>query len=148
MTFANAEKVAAWIASLRGMEGTFLYRPRQRLTSTLTGRTIATKAFAYNRALVAQGWAANEVSGLRVGQFLQVGSQLVRLIEAPLLADANGRVTISFEPELRIDYAQGSAINFVNPAGMFSLSSSDDMGYTLNPDRIPTFPTMSAKEAV
>lgn len=146
LRLAEAETVMAWLISLRGQIGTFRYRPRQSRTSTLTGRTLAAVGFAYNAAISVGGWGAGAASQLRPGQFFQVGDQLLRIVEAPTNADGSGRVTISFEPELRRNMASGSPVNFVNPAGLFRLASSEGAGFTLDPDRHPDIGTVMARE--
>ena len=148
MTYATAESVSAWLLSLKGQIGTFRYFPRQRLTSGLTGRTLNLPGYAYNDAISVGGWGANAASSLRLGQFFQIGDQLLTVIGAAAFADANGLVTITFEPELRINYAAGAAVNFANPSGVFRLITSDGLGYTLTPDRLPEFGTLTAREAV
>lgn len=148
MTHANAERVSAFLLGLQGQIGSFTYYPRQSVKSGITGISLASTAFAYNRAMRASGWAANGATGLRLGQFVQLGEQLLRIVEAPAFADASGQVTISFEPELRVSYAGGTGVNFANPAGVFRLTSSDALPYTLDPDKLPEFGTIAAREVI
>ena len=148
VSFATAETISAWLLSLKGQIGSFRYAPRQRINVNITGKTLALPGYAYNDAISVKGWGANAATSLRVGQFFQLGDQLLRIVEAGAFADANGAVTISFEPELRIDYANGTAINFNTPSGVFRLSTSDGIGYTLTPDKMPEFGTITAREVV
>lgn len=148
MTFAKAEALAAWIQGLKGQVGTFRYAPRQAGTFTNGNTTLALKAFAYNDTISVGGFGASASTGLRLGQFLQIGDQLLQIVSAPVNADVNGAATISFEPELRRDFAAGTAVNLVNPAGLFRLAASGGMGFTLDPDRLPTFGTLQAREAI
>ena len=148
MSHVRAEALAGWLDSLNGQVGTFTYAPRQSVTSTLTGKSLGAAAYGYNKTISATGWAANAPSTLRVGQFLQIGSQLLRITGAGAKADASGKVTISFEPELRVNYTNGTALNFINPTGTFRLNSSEGAGYTLTPDRVPELGSFQAREVV
>ncbi|MGC5796949.1 hypothetical protein [Sphingomonas sp. NFX23] len=129
------------------MVGTFRYYPNQTVRSALTGRTLAQPGYPYNRAVQIGGYAASSLSTIRVGQWFTVGTQLLRVTEAAALADSNGRVTVSFEPELRVLYAAGTAVEFVNPFGVFRLATPNSPTYTLDPDRAPDFGTIQAIEA-
>ena len=148
VTHLTAEALDAWLLSLKGQIGTFRYAPRQRYTSPIIGTTLAQPGYAYNDSIAVSGWAASAGTNLRAGQYFQIGDQLLRLTQANAFADANGFVTISFVPELRIAYSAGTAVNFVNPTGLFRLASSDGSGYTLTTDRLPDLGTLNANEAV
>jgi hypothetical protein len=148
MTFREAEIVRAWLDSLHGQVGTFLYRPRAAQASALTGHMLNLTGYNYNSAIEAQGWGPNADSQLRTGQHFQIGEQLLQITSAPANADANGRCTIEFVPPLRANYPAGTAINFQNPAGKFRLTTSDGIGFMLDPDRKPDFGAITAREAV
>lgn len=148
MTLANAEILSAWLLSLKGQVGSFRYAPRQAYASSLTGRTLALPGYAYNDTISAGGWAANAPSTLRVGQFLQVSNQLLRITTANSVADASGRVTISFEPSLRVNVAQGEPVTFVSPKGLFRLAGSETPTYTLNSDKLAEFGAIQCREVV
>jgi hypothetical protein len=144
----KAESVRAWLNSLRGQVGTFRYAPRQAIKSTLTGRTVAETAYAYNNSARIGGWSANAASQLRLGQYFQIGPQLFEITSAPASADANGRCLIEFEPALRMSYAVGTAVELANPVGLFRLNISDGQTYTLSPGALAEFGTITATEAV
>lgn len=148
MTFAKAEAIDGWLQGLKGQVGTFRYAPVQRYSYATTGTTLATAAFNYQDTITVKGWGANLATSLRVGQFFQIGDQLLQIIEAGAFADASGTITLTFAPELRKNFAVGTAVNFVNPVGVFRLATSDGHGFTLTPDRIPEFGTIQAREAV
>ncbi len=148
MTIPRAEAIAAWGLSLQGMIGSFRFYPNRTILSALVGRTVAVKAFATNNAVSVAGWSAGALSTLRVGQWLTIGVQLLRITDAAAVADANGRVTVTFEPALRADVATGTPIEFVKPFGVFRLASTDSPSYTLDPDRKPDFGTIEAREVV
>lgn len=148
MRIPRAEVIAAWGLSLQGMIGSFRYYPNRTVVSALVGRTVATKAFATNNAVSVGGWVAGALSTLRIGQWLTIGTQLLRITEAAAVADENGRVTVTFEPALRADVAAGVAVEFVRPFGVFRLASTDSPAYTLDPDRAADFGSIEAREVV
>lgn len=148
MTRLDAERCAAWLESLSGQVGTFRYQPRQALVSSLTGRTLAQAGFADTSAVRVGGWGANSASGLRVGQFFQIGTQLLRVVTAPVQADSSGRCLIEFSTPLRVNFAAGVAVDFNSPEGLFRLAASEGNGYTVTPDRLPEFGVIVAREAV
>lgn len=148
MTHPNAEVLQAWLDSLKGQVGSFLYTPRQAYSSALTGRTLARAAYAYNDTIAVAGWSQGAPSTLRSGQMMQVGAQLLRIITASSVSDGNGVVTISFEPSLRVDYAANVPVVFQAPKGTFRLATSETPSYTLNSDKLCEFGTISAREVV
>ncbi len=148
MTFVRAEAISAWLLSLKGQQGTFRFAPTQRYAYNITGTTLASPGYSYQDTISVKGWAANVATNLRAGQYFQIGDQLLRILEASAFADANGAVTIVFAPELRRDFPADTAVNFTTPTGVFRLGTSDGLGYTLTPDRLPEFGTITAREAV
>ncbi len=148
MTFADAETISAWLLALKGQAGSFRYSPRGSRGSNLTGKTLAVPGYAYNDTISVKGWTANQATSLRLGQWMTIGTQLLRIVEASAFADANGAVTITVSPFLRTTYPTDTAINFTAPYGVFSLATADGLGYTLTPDRAPEFGTLQAREVV
>lgn len=120
-------------------------RPPGRTTRT----SLELNAPTYpNPTVQLQGWAAGEASTLRLGQYFQIGEQLVVVTEAAIAADAGGKVTVSFAPQLRRNYASGTALNFTTPSGVFRLNAGSDLGFTIDPDRVPEFSSMTAREVI
>jgi hypothetical protein len=148
VTIPKAEAIVAWGLSLNGQEGSFKYYPNQTITSGLTGRTLVTIGYGYNKAIKIGGYTASALSTIRVGQWFQVGTQLLRVTEAAAIADANGQVTISFEPALRAQFPVGTAVEFVRPFGVFRFAQATSPTYTLDADRKPDFGTIQAVEVV
>jgi hypothetical protein len=148
MRHVTAEAVSAWLDSLNGQVGTFTYYPYQSSYSALSGRSLAGTASPYATTLVATGWAGGAATTLRAGQYFQLGAQLLKIVTANATADANGQVTINFQPELRSTFNVGTGINFANPCGIFRLNSSDGAGFTLTPDRKPELGTYQAREVI
>lgn len=148
MTQAEAQVVAAWINSLKGQVGTFRYSPRINMGVAVTGVGLAQPAYAYGDVCRMGGWAAGAETRLRVGQFFNIGDQLLQITAVAAVADANGHALVEFAPMLRKDYAAGTAVNFTNPTGIFRLTTADGLAPTLDTDRAPEFPTLQAKEAI
>ena len=148
MTHTEAQTIGAWLDSLNGQIGSFTYAPRNAVGGMPTGRTLATIGYAYNDNISVGGWAANATSTLKAGQYFQIGTQLLRITTVAANADASGRVLIEFAPRLRIAYAVGTAVNFVAPVGTFRLTNSSGTGFTLDPDRAPSFGNITAVEVV
>ena len=148
MTVAEAQVCQAWLDSLRGQVGTFRYTPRARTRNALTGRSLAQAAYAYGNTVGLSGWSGNAAGGVAVGQFFQLGDQLLRVTAVPANADANGQLLVEFEPMLRANYAQGATVNFTNPSGLFRLASPDTPSFDTDVDGHPAFPSVIAKEAI
>lgn len=147
MKLSTAFVVQAWLDSLQGQVGTFRYSPRARAASSLTGRTLAAAAFSYGTNVRLAGWASNAASGLTVGQFFQLGEQLLRITAVPTNADANGQLLIEFQPKLRANHAASTGVNLTNPSGIFRLAVSETPSFDADTDGHPSFPTIVAKEA-
>lgn len=148
MTHADADSIQAWLDRLAGQLGSFTYSPRNAVRYNLPNRTLALAAFSYSNTVSIGGWAANADSGLRGGNYVQIGPRLHRVVAGPSNADANGRCVVEVQPQIRQSLPVGTAVKFNNPKGTFRLSSSDGYGYSLDTDRAPSFPTIQAKEAL
>lgn len=148
MSLARAQVLQGWLDSLQGQVGTFRYYPRAATRSVLTGRSLTSTAYSYSTNVRLSGWASNATSELSVGQFFQLGNQLLRITAVPALADANGQVLVEFQPMLRANYAAGAAINLATPSGVFRLVSAETPSLDLDIDGLPTFPSVVAKEAI
>ena len=147
MTFADAERWAAFFDSLRGQIGTFRYAPWQSAASALTGRTLGATLNVYATSAVLAGWSGSAASDLRPGQFIQIGDQLLRLTAVPANA-TSGQCTVEFEPYARTTYASGTAVELVAPKGLFRLSAGDISGFQVDIARLPTFDTITCVEAI
>ena len=148
MRHAEAQVIAAWLNSLKGQIGTFRYSPQSSNRNPLTGRSLTHAAYGYATNVRMSGWAADALSGLSVGQFFSLGDQLLQITAVAAKADANGQVLVDFEPMLRPTFAAGTAVNFATPSGIFRLVSPEGPAFTLDPDRMPEFPPIQAKEAI
>lgn len=71
-------------------------------------------------AIITSGWGAAGLK-LKRGQFMTIDGQLL-MIQAPVVADANGRATVSFKPYLRKIPADGAAIEVKRPYAVMAMS--------------------------
>lgn len=138
-TLAQARKMEAWRNSLQGSVGTFLWSP-VGASKPLTGRTLASTAYAMGNALVVTGWAANGASGLVAGDYLSISNTLFQITNAPANADGSGNCTLTVAPQLRKDFAAGSAVEFVAPTCLLRMTGSDDEAAGMSRDIDASYP--------
>lgn len=150
MTISRAAALAAWIDSLRGSYGTFYYSPRFAVQSAGVATNLAQNAFATSQVVQIGGWTTGAPTHLAPGQFIQIGSQLVRIVAAPSVAEPGGTATVEFNPPLRSNLSAGTTVETTNPRGLFRLdfADGDGSGYQVDPDRLPEFTALRAVEAL
>lgn len=103
----------AWLFSLKGSEGSFLYFPVDS-GKDITGKTLFNPGFAESTSILVSGWTGSEATGLEAGDYFSIGNKLFCITGVPVNA-TGGNVTITFEPALRNNVAQGSTVNFFDP---------------------------------
>lgn len=148
MSLPKAEIWGAKLDSLRGTTGTFTYSPWQSAISALTSRTLEAELFKYSNVASIAGWSNGATSDLRVGQYMQIGSQLLKITSAPSNADGSGYCEVEFEPYARADYAAATAVEFVDPKATFRLIDGDQSGYSVDVGLTPSFRTIQTIEAL
>ena len=148
MSLARGQVLQGWLNSLQGQVGTFRYYPRSATRNATTGVSLALTAYSYSTNVKLSGWASSVPTGVSVGQFFQLGDQLLQVTAVPVNADANGQAIVEFQPMLRANYTAGAAINRASPSGVFRLVSPDTPSFDLDIDGLPTFPSVIAKEAI
>ena len=152
MAISKAEVLAAWLDTLQGSYGTFSYVPTTSVTANANTLTLSSVAYPTTQTISVQGFPASGATGLRVGQYVQVGTQLLRIATAPEKADASGNATIEFNPPLRAQYAAGEPFITAAPKGVFRLDASDTdgmgSGFQVDPDWAPEFTTVKAVEVI
>lgn len=122
LTRAEAAPFFAFLASLRGQNGTFLFG--DTLLSTPLGTGVGTPLVnganqTGSKVLVSDGWGASQVV-LKGGDFLQIDSRLYMVL-ADVTSDASGNALIDVFPKLR-QHADNAAIVLNNPKGLFRLN--------------------------
>jgi len=152
MDVARAQIVASWTDQLQGSFGTFTYVPSSGVYPVLVPLTLSTPGYVTTNEVTVAGWNAISPTGLRVGQYITIGSQLLRIAATSLAADSSGHATIEFYPALRSDFGAGSTVETETPFGVFRLvndsSNNSGSGFQLDPDFVPEFSTMSAAEDI
>lgn len=124
-TGAAADEVVAFLLSLNGKEGTFLLGDRSRLTT----RGTANGAWLVGAANVADSTTLITQAG--AGQFaladwLQISTYLHRVTK---VVDATH---YDLFPRLRTAYANGTAITYTNPKGVFKLAENTGMAFNID----------------
>lgn len=123
LTRAEAAPFFAFLAALRGQNGTFLFG------DTLLGTPLGTGAGspvvngagqARSKTLLSDGWGVSQTV-LKGGDFLQIDNRLYMVL-ADVVSDGSGNATIDLFPRLRT-HADNAAIIVTNPKGLFRLST-------------------------
>jgi len=71
-------------------------------------------------SLATSGWGAAGLK-LKRGQFITLGEQLL-MLNAPVVADANGQATLSIKPYIRVVPTDGAAIEVNRPYAVMAMS--------------------------
>jgi hypothetical protein len=148
MGLDKAEPLAAWLDSLQGAYGSFYYTPVFSVYDVGVELSLASDTYATSNVASISGWAANAPTKLRVGQYISIDKQLLRIAATPLAADSTGKATVEFNPPLRASYGTGTTVVTAYPRGVFRLDQRDGSGFQLDPDRIPEFTTLNAIEVI
>lgn len=120
MTQANAAIWAAFFLALNPPEGTFYMGPSIRKTSggTVGGTwTVGSGATANSTVLPVTGGTGE----LAVGDWVQVGATTAMKLHRVMKVNKSGgnMVSVDVFPRLRSAYANGTALTFTNPKGIF-----------------------------
>lgn len=120
MTQVNAAIWQAFFMALNGPEGTFYMGPSIRKTSggTVGGTwTVGSGATANSTVLPVTGGTGE----LAVGDWVQVGATTAMRLHRVLQVNKSGgnMVSVDVFPRLRSAYANGTALTFTNPKGIF-----------------------------
>lgn len=149
MSTSRAMAHSAWLDSLNGSTGTFLYTPMEGVVAIPRTLTLAAGAFPMSNIINVAGFQADAATGLMPGQFISIGDQLLRVSVAPAIADAQGRAIVEFNPPLRTGKPTGTTVATNNPRGTFRLMLGEaGAGYQVDFDRAPEFSTLVAVEAL
>lgn len=123
---SNADGLAlmAWINRLQGPMGTFTYQPHGSGLA-LTGKTLSAAANSLTNSINIGGWTANQASGLSLGAFVTIGTQMFQISATPPAnADASGICNVEVVPPVRNTIAQGTACNFATPTVTLRLADA------------------------
>lgn len=138
---ADAQVWDAWLASLKGMSGTFLFgNPFRRLplgsAASAPGTPLVRGASQTGDSLVIDGLPHGATGYLKAGDFLNLGSgAATRLYKAlaDVDSDSSGIATVSIWPDLRESPADNAAVVVSGAVGLF-YRSSPVTDWTAGPD--------------
>ena len=144
--------MAAFLASLRGRAGRFVFSPAQWSPRRATGggTPVVNGDFQVGSALSTRGWTAL-AQVMRAGDWLSYvdtrGRRRLHLVLADVSADAAGVAALSISPPIRRAGADGVAVDVVAPAGVFMLPQDEAPQLSI---RAPSFGqvTITMREAL
>ena len=88
----------------------------------MSRRSLSSKgASQTGRELLTDGWTPSASGVLKKGDWVQVGTQLLR-VSADVSADGSGEATIRFMPRLRSSPADNAPVVTSSPKGRFRLA--------------------------
>ena len=151
MTRADAEAWIAFLLSLNGREGTFLFGDPRNTTpqGTWSGSSpLVNGASQTGKTLAIDGLSAGTT--VKAGDWLQLGSgSSARLHKVTQDATANvgGQVTLDLWPRLRSSPADNAAVTIASPKGVFRMASND-IGWDFQPAQMYDGFSFSAVEAL
>ncbi|MEV5030987.1 hypothetical protein MRBLMC3_000141 [Sphingobium sp. LMC3-1-1.1] len=124
-----AKEHVAWVMSLNGTMGSFLYQPHGS-GKAIVGKSLYNGAYAESNVIAVKGWTGSEATGLEVGDYFSINNSLHQITVVPTNA-TSGRANIEFQPPLRKDYAADAIVEFANPKTELRLASGDEFnGYS------------------
>lgn len=125
LTRAEAAPFHAFLASLRGQNGTFLFGDTLLGTpqGTATGTPRVNGANQNkSKELVTDGWSNNTLV-LKAGDFFQVDNSLYMVL-ADVTSNGSGQATIDIFPKARV-HADNALLVTTNPKGVFRLATDE-----------------------
>jgi len=122
--------MAAFLASLRGQAGRFLFSPAQWSPRRAAGggTPVINGDFQAGATLSTRGWTAL-AQVMRPGDWLSYvdtrGRRRLHLVLADASADASGIASLSVSPPIRRAGADGAAVDVTTPSGVFMLPNDE-----------------------
>lgn len=144
--------MAAFLASLRGRAGRFVFSPAQWSPRRATGggTPVINGDFQAGATLSTRGWTALG-QAMRAGDWLSYvdtrGRRRLHLVLTDASADAVGVAALSISPPIRRAGADGAAVEVTNPSGVFMLPQDEAPQLNI---RAPSFGqvTITMREAL
>jgi hypothetical protein len=122
--------MAAFLASLRGKAGRFLFSPAQWSPRRASGggSPVINGDFQTGTTLSTRGWTALG-QAMRAGDWLSFvdtrGRRRLHLVLADVSADAGGIAALQISPPIRRAGADGAAVEITAPSGIFMLPQDE-----------------------
>jgi hypothetical protein len=148
MKLESFEMWSAFFANLRGQKNSFYYYPVQSKVSTLTGKNLPLGSFFSSPTVTIGGWLPFQLTSLRVGQRFSVADRLYEILTAPSVSDSNGRCIVEVAPYILKNSLVGTAVEFLNPRGIFYVPDVPKSVPGFETDRIAQWPVVDALEDV
>lgn len=124
MDRAEAEPWIAFLLALNGKQGTFLLGDPKGGTprGTATGTPLLNGAHAAGASsLVTDGWTASVTGILKLGDYLQIGTRMHKVVGADVTSDGSGNATIEIWPRLRESATDNTPLLTGSVKGVFRL---------------------------
>jgi hypothetical protein len=115
----------AFISQCRGSSNAFMLGdPKAREPKgSPSGMPVVAGAAQTGYTLVTRGWSPSKSRLLLVGDFIQIGYRLYKILDR-VASDGSGDATLRVWPNLRDQPADGTAIQCANCKGLFRLKNS------------------------
>lgn len=125
MERCQAQKLEAWLLSLRGKAGRFrMGDPFRSLPlGTALGAPLVTAAAAGAETFTSHGWASRQAQAMQAGDFIQLGNRLHMVLQ-DVATDATGNASLTVWPPLRENHAAATPIITRNARGVFAYADN------------------------
>lgn len=121
MSRAQAADWQAFMLSLRGRSGTFLMGKTAEASPRGTATAAVTNGAAFVRAATLVVDGMGNAKTLLAGDYFEIASHLYQIIQN-VTSDASGNATLTFEPFLRANVADNTALVLTNPKGLWRMT--------------------------
>lgn len=118
----------AFLLSLRGAAGTFRFGDPWHSTPAGFGRgdaELSSPGAGGDQVIQTDGWLPNVEDQLKLGDYLQLGDSLHRVIANNVHSNASGEADITIWPNLRGGHAANEKVVIVNPRGLWRLANTE-----------------------
>lgn len=127
MTRARAEVWNAFLLALNGQEGTFYmgdpYGASPRGSGSGTPLLVGQHS-AGASTLSTDGWTASATGVLKVGDWIQLGTGLHKVVGQDVDANGSGAATVEIWPAIRSTLSDNTALILTNTKGIWRLESN------------------------
>ena len=123
---AEAQRLEAFLLSLRGKAGTFRLADPYRslpLGSNLGTPLVRVATVAGDEAVLTKGWTVSQPDALKAGDFIEIGTRLHMVLQ-DADADASGNATVNVWPPIRQVHAVNAPVITRNARGVFALDAN------------------------
>lgn len=121
----SAKPWIAFLASLNGIEGTFLFRDcsESQPLGTGNGSPMVNGADQVGKTINLSGLFPSESGVLKAGDYFSINNNLYVALN-DLDSDSNGEGSLDLWPNIKTSYADGTLLDFVDAQGTFRLTKS------------------------